>query len=831
MMNWQAIPFQLHLVSTAILASVAAGPAAAQTLAALVDFDIPASELARGLERYGLQAKRQLLFSADQVAGYRGGPVIGRYDADEALRRMIGDTPVKVSTTPSGVIVLAAAGPRGASSIASNMSVGSAPAAETKPVLMAQAAPTSARTDPVALQEIVVTSQKVEENLNKAPASITALTASDLTARGIVDLQNLKGMIPALELVPSTLLFAYIRGVGTFSIAPGVDSAVSYNVDGIYTTHPYAQPPIMFDVSRVEVLRGPQGTLNGRNANGGSINVVSNKPSPQFEASGSVEAGNYKLRSTEAMVNVPLSPTMALRVAAATYQHDGYLDTGFNDADNKAARLSLLAKPVPGLSVQLTLDHARQGGKGPGVSPCPPDSDAIVNFLGQQPCAGVAWNPGHGAEQPDDNFLRARNTGAYGLVSWEQSWGTLSWIPAYRHVEFDQVFDNTIDLAIMPSIDNRFSSHELRANSPKGAALKWVAGLMTSEERSREYTRWRSIEPILSGGAPDSITNIFDIPAYHSTSRALYAQGTAPIGQGLRLTAGARYTRDQKSIQETYSAWNYVADYQHVAVDVAQRYASTTGKAAVEWDLSQSALGYLSYSTGFKAGGVNQVPPGLGIATAYEPEKIRAVQLGFKGRFLANTLQFNAELFHYDYTGFQTVGSAPLPNGTLAFIQLNSQRARFRGGEAELSWAISADDRLDFNVSALDAVFTEFVTPSTGDISGYRASNAPRATATLAYQHSFRLGNQDSLRVRAQSRWTGKYWVDVQHRPGSLQKAYTESQVDIGYVPASGGWELTAWARNLEDNGAIAGTYTILRPQANALPPRTFGLRFTKYFD
>jgi iron complex outermembrane receptor protein len=252
-------------------------------------------------------------------------------------------------------------------------------------------------------------------------------------------------------------------------------------------------------------------------------------------------------------------------------------------------------------------------------------------------------------------------------------------------------------------------------------------------------------------------------------------------------------------------------------------------------------MAYASYSTGFKSGGINAVTPTSGLPLSYEPEEIKAVQLGTKSRFLDERLQINAELFSYHYDSYQALAFAFDPSaGVFAGYTLNSQSAKMYGGELEGIWLVAKDDRIDFNFAYLEAKFGKFIIPF-ADISGFRVRNTPKYTATLGYEHVFHLAGGANLAAHLQSHFTSWYWTDdgtsfgVQP-PSARQGSFTNTQVDVTYKAVSGNWSASLWARNLEDKGAIASYsgFGFANGGATALgfpyPPRTVGVRVSADF-
>ena len=698
------------------------------------------------------------------------------------------------------------------------------------------------------LAEVVVTAQKREQNLQKIAVSVTAVSSEALASRAITDPQDLQGLVPGVQLQPTFNLLAYIRGVGNYDLQPGVDPSVAYNVDGIYISHQYALPTVMLDLDRVEVLRGPQGTLYGKNSAGGTINFVTNKPGTDFGGDASLEVGNYGLVTAEGAVNLPLSNQFDLRVAASKTKHDGYLSNGFMDGNNTGARVSLAGRLTDTLRALLVVDHFEKDEKGDSDSRCPKGTDVTL-FPG---CAGVPWRPfsglpGQGTDPTVNlavpNLYRIANTGAYGQIDWDLDSMTLTYVPSFRYVDYRDVETYTPFFGYGPSARNHLTSQELRLASSKDSAVDWVTGLYYSDERSRDH-----VDVLGTGGANvDGVSNSFDLFSYKSTTAAIFGQAVAPLVERLRLIVGARYSDDKKETVGQAAAYcqnpaglpsaTCPSTFPEApALVVAptgdvQEHRGATWKGGLEFDLTPTSMAYVNASTGFKAGGVNQVPVGGTTPPTYGPETIKAVQLGSKNRFLDGRLQLNAEIFHYDYRGYQTLGIIVLPGNILSFVTLNSQTAEFYGGEIEANYLLTRNDRIDFSVSQLTARFRTFDVPSAGiDVSGYQVPNAPTYMTTVGYQHDFQLSGGGNVTAHVENHVTGPQWVDLAHGSGSHQEAYSRTDADLTYHSPADVWTLGLWARNLENYGAISGYLATVGASGSEtlaimLPPRTFGIR------
>lgn len=668
------------------------------------------------------------------------------------------------------------------------------------------------------LEDIVVTAQRVESTLQRTPVSIALLTGDDLATKGIVDPAALQGSLPAVQLQPVGDVLANIRGIGTFNLQPGADAAIAYNVDDIYIAHATGLTPLFFDIARIEALRGPQGTLYGRNTNAGAINIITNQPKLGTRSvSAQAQLGNYGLFSSEGMINLPLGDKVALRVSGATQNHDGYMRDGHNDADIVAGRVKLLIEPAGNTRLLLSGDYSRQKGVGAGgSSPCP------ANFA-VAGCNTNAWDAYAGNETPvPDDFRSVKNGGVSAQLTHDFDWASLTAIASWRKVKFASLTttgDANVffgDFGYKPSNTNELFTGEVRLNSASASPIAWVLGAYYSRE-----TLTNRIDRTFLSNNLLGVSEVLD--RYRATSRALFGQVTVPVTDGFRLTGGLRFTDEEKAGSGTATNF-FVAPPVTVAIGGGESHSGLTWKAGFEADLAPVSLLYGHVSTGYKSGGINQTPAGFGIPSSYGPEKITAYQFGSKNRFLDNTLQVNAEAFYYDYRGFQELLSSVAP-GYLAFYTVNSQKTRVYGGEIEIVAMPGRDDRFEASVTLLNSRFTRFDLTGVGglDYSGNRLRNAPSATVNLAYQHRFDLGSAGEITPRIESVISSAYFTDTGNSVAGRQPSYTQTGASIRYQTADGRWSLTAWARNLENDAVI---YSYFGGRGYPQAPRTYGVTF-----
>ena len=231
------------------------------------------------------------------------------------------------------------------------------------------------------LEEIVVTAQRREESLQHAALAVTAVSGDRLADSGAIKVEDLTQLVPSLQVSPSAGPYPlfYLRGVGNFNGNSLSDSALAINLDGVYIARPSSASGMFYDVSRLEVLKGPQGTLYGRNATGGAINVITNKPTDEFGGEFTADFGNYDAKNFDGYINVPFNSVVKARLSVQSTEHGGYMSDGTDDDYGRAARLQVLVTPNDQLSINTSGDFFHQGGKGVGATLLQPGVSGFVD--------------------------------------------------------------------------------------------------------------------------------------------------------------------------------------------------------------------------------------------------------------------------------------------------------------------------------------------------------------------------------------------------------------------------------------------------------------------
>ncbi len=664
------------------------------------------------------------------------------------------------------------------------------------------------------LVEVIVTVQKKEERLQKTPISVAVLSGEKLERIGLYDVAALQGSMPGVQFQPFGGNLLTIRGLGTFNLEPGVDSAVSYNVDGVYLSTVTSMQPLLFDLERVEVVRGPQGTLYGRNSNAGGINLVSKKPSKEFESSIKLQKGSYDLSAGEFVVNIPLSSSVSTRAALAAYQHEGYKVGGSGDADQYSARVRLLYDSSGTFSFLGTVDYSSQSGVGSGATTMCPSSSS-------DECS-ISWDPYQGQLNPNpDDFRDVSNLGLYAEARWLAGKVTLVSVSSYRDVE-SSLLRTTEDpsggffhFGPRQSKDT-FLSQEFRLESSPSLAYQWVVGTYFSDESRTDKNDLLYEVPEVFVFS-DLTYNLDD---YDASSAAIFSQVVVPFSDWSRTTVGLRYTDENKSMEGTA---DNNATGKSIPIQTEDSDSGLTWKLGLEFDLKDEVLLYGSVSTGFKSGGANMLPADSENPETYQPEKITAYQLGIKSSFWNRHLRINSELFYYDYTGLQNIGTGSIED-IVFFYTDNTDKATYSGGEIEASLIINQNHSFGFAVTALNATYTSYILNGE-DISGNTVRNSPPFTVQFVYDASVTLSNNATLSAHLQSMWFDEQWSNPNNSVNGLQREYTLSTVSATYTVGSGQWSVTVWGRNLEDEAVVFHTFA---DNATVNPPRTFGLS-TKY--
>ena len=672
------------------------------------------------------------------------------------------------------------------------------------------------------IEEIVVTAQKRDETWSKISASLAVISGAELDNRGITTAINLQDQVPNVVVgrAYDGAVDLTIRGISSSDDTNKGDPAVALNIDGVYVGRPQAAGAAFYDLERVEVLRGPQGTLYGRNANAGAINVISRRPSDSFESAIDVGFGNYSAREIDAMVNVPLTSGIAMRGVVSYQAHDGYSHTtdavnrfthNQDDLDNLSGRLLLLARLSPQATLLMGVDASHNGGAGAAVF--------FGGAHGEIPYSRTKTNEVEGS-------YNDRGTNEFLQLDYNFGPTALTYVFGHRMLIRKDILDlsgGAPGVWAYSDADTWQVSHELRLASSGDGALKWVTGLYWYKEDGT-YSNFDLRLPHILGSA--RIIQYLQAPTI-SKSRAVFGQASYTVASGTRLILGVRGTWDDKSrLGIRNSDIGLVPGGTCECDDASGSWHKVTWKTGLEHDLPAGALTYATISTGYKAGGFNDGNAQNNPDLYYNPESITAYEVGVKGRAGGGRVLASADVFYYDYSNLQKSTAA---NNSI--VTVNAAKASVKGLELDARAAITDHGRLNLGVGLLRAQYNSYIAPDGQSLSGADLDKAPRATVTLGYSHEISSSRGLRLTPYVGTRYMSSYTVSdpgtASLAPQSFtQKSTTKTEISLTLGGIGERWSLQVYGRNLEDKSTVGG---LIQNAGNYYigfnEPRTYGVR------
>lgn len=699
------------------------------------------------------------------------------------------------------------------------------------------------------LQEVIVTAQMRPENINTVPIVVSAQTNNDLIQTGINDTQELEWAIPGL-VFGNTNGFAepYIRGVGSDLITPGQDSPIGFYLDGVYLPFISSLLQQFSDISRIEVLKGPQGTLYGRNTTGGAVNIITRDPEQTFSADASVSGGNDGYAKGTTYVTGGLTDHLSADFAAVYTVHNGFftvLNTGDHlDNLNQFGLQSKIKYQInDGWDVLFGGDYAQKNDS----------SDTVYTALvgGDEPLppgVGPAFRPYDTYTDLEPPPHRKANDFGFNLtVLGHMSWADLTSITGFRDDYLVSSSDG--DGTSLPLVayqafqgEQQFTQ-EVRLTSFGSSPLQWIGGLYFLEANAFEgpvYV-WSGV-PIVD---PPNAAVLAG--RTHITSYAAYGQAGYELPHGFKLIAGLRTTYEQRQLTEQT---NFTTDYLNPAVraemglpplDASKGWTSADPKATFQWEHVGQLL-YASYSTAFSAGSYNLISPGS--PGPLDPETIKAYEVGGKHDLpFLNHGHLDWAVFYYHYTNMQVAVQDPATGGIDE--SQNAASSINKGVDLDLAEQIIRNLTARIGMEYLEARYESYpnaavyniVNGELGTLIGYtksvdatgnREERSPLLTSTLQLQWLLPVRTGD-ISTTATYYHNSGFYFDAGDE--FQQKAYNLVNLRIEYAPQGNRWSVAAWinnAFNVPVIGGIAGSPYLISAFYN--DPRLFGLTVSVHY-
>jgi iron complex outermembrane receptor protein len=705
--------------------------------------------------------------------------------------------------------------------------------------------------DGFALEEITVTARRVTENLQDTPLAITALTGDALADRQVFSTDVLDQVVPNLQFGDNAALAGnnhssqvFIRGIGQTDPTSTVDPGVGLYIDDVYMGSAVGGTMELRDVESVQVLRGPQGTLFGRNTIGGAILISTKDPGDEFGGTVRAGLGADSLLDGFVALNAPFSSAVKARFALGIRKQDGYVTrpdgTDLGDSNVFTGSMKWLFTPSEKLRARVAVDYTKADENGsPLVFAAINEAATFPRVASQDAgCPGVVF-PASGpvpmlADDRCANDLQARgpfrNNGSTPLESWLENWGAsvnlayrmsdvleLVSITAWREIEWRGArdADNTPLTILNTFYDVRGDqfSEELQLTY-ESDALVGVVGLYYFEQTSDDSATVE-LNPPPPGIQRDSDDNQVD-----NQSWAAFTQWTFDFTDRLAGTIGARYTEDDKGARP--DQFDYATpDVKQVPVRwYRDTFSSFTPSGSLSFRWNDAAMSYVSYSEGFKGGGWNSHFNSVLTAEQqsalheFDPEQARTVELGTKLDLARRTVRLNLAVFSSDYEDMQLTYRGPAPNGVAPFIT-NAGKTSIDGAEAELTWAPVAPLLVDASVGFLDATIDElgnipFAVLPPDLVEGNRLPFAPEWTYHLGLQYTAHAGALEIV-PRVDASYQAETFFDASNtREIAQDDAVTTVNASVQVRGAGAKWRIIAGVNNATDETyPIAGNSSL----------------------
>lgn len=719
---------------------------------------------------------------------------------------------------------------------------------------------------------IIVTANKREQNIQDVALSVTAIDGESLADAGITDLGALDKLAPGLQFGQSgNDARPAIRGARTDNVSVQQDPVISFFVDGVYRSRTSQALAAFVDVGRVEVLRGPQGTLYGRNSFGGAVNVISNQPENALRYGASISLGNYDRVRSEGFFNAPLSDTLFVRISGAIDSHDGFVKNTFDrrndirDKDDSYVRGQLRWEPTSEFDATLRASLWKQGGNGGSDfgyfnagTPINPGggtftyAEALTTTLNPvNPRIGGGNSPSDAgpfsiARDADFQLDTEQKTIDF-EANYDFGAATVKLLIGYADFQTFRTAD--ADLSVFPSgfeyQDDRAKTftQELQINSVGDGPFQWTIGAFHLSDDTTGIFAFDRIfntdpatnRPIPTSPAPASDFNSF--AEVDTESLALYGQATFSITDAIRTTGGVRLTRDKKDFARlTNGTFTNPVVFAGTPFTDSATFKKVTWRAGLEADLSPDNLLYATVSTGFQAGGFNNSADAVTGGASFDEQTVTAYEIGSKNTFADGALIANLSLFWNEFAGLlanQSVNTGP-PSNTVLTISTNAGSARARGAELELKYR--PDDNLIVSASLAlnDAEYKNYeiretVSGTAQNLRGTRIALTPDFTADLGAEYAIELAGGATITPRFNLNYSSAYSTTDVDYAFSKQGAFSKIDLSLTLASANGNWSLQAFGRNVTDKAifnrtVIFGQNAIVRNYAD---PATFGLRLT----
>lgn len=739
------------------------------------------------------------------------------------------------------------------------------------------------------LLNVKVSAQKREESIVRVPISVSSYNSTMIK---MADLQNVSG----LELITPGLRYGEsgadarlsIRGTRTNDIRIGSAQVVGTFLDGVYSPSTTQALSQWLDVEKVEVLRGPQGTLYGRNTFGGAINIWSKIPEEGFKGQLNLTYGDYNRRKADGFINIPINDKLQFRLAALGELRDGYVENlnqpgsmdDLKDEIQWMLRTSFLYRPVDNLETILRYSRWERHNNGNGdfgylilgsvVDPVSGQTDLNGEFISGNPRLGTfGATPDKGPYEIYRDFPYSQDIVSSNVnlgVDYEFENMKIKSISAYNDFRIDLWADG--DLSDIPFAAEATPSHsidffqELQLFSNNSSNFEWLAGAYYQNSEFGDLGSnygafiWEEFQsqldhdndPVTPTMLTGNITPGYEWAELSETKLqvlSFFGQSSYFLKDFFRLTGGLRYNIEKKEIVSWWLPMSWSPDLEEVNKQ-SNSWKHITWRAGAEFFVKDSSLVYSNISTGFRAGGFNT---STSPKPTYEEEEVYAFEIGFKTSNFSKNLMLNIAAFYNQFINMQSQELVVLPaQATVIPVTSNAGDVYSFGSEAEIMWMPFEKFNVRATLAYLHAEFGDYVVsnpfelgddvqlPDVGfiNLKGTKVPMSPQFSTSLQLSYKYSFKNKSSVTTYFQSYYSSEFWTNDINVPGTLQEAYTKSDFRLLYNSGRGWLSLGIFVKNIENvavlNRTIVSSSGRANIWANYMPPRTIGIEMSLKF-
>ncbi len=730
----------------------------------------------------------------------------------------------------------------------------------------------------MAIEEVVVTARRRAESLQDSPVSITAVTANDITNRSLNTISDIAEFTPNLEFSSSAPIggagnaaIVFIRGIGQTDFIVTTDSGVGLFLDGVYLGRAVGGVFDTMDFERIEVLRGPQGTLFGKNTIGGAISLVSQKPQDEFSGNARIVTGSRNRIDVNGAVNLPIVDNKLMaRVAFSSNDQDGYtrrLGDGklLGDRNSSSARGTIRWLPRENLEVLLSGDGYRQRMNGAPITLGYADPSAqlagLYNIL-VAPAFGTQYDSRWITDDPHTTnatgpaFSDTDVWGTSATITWETGPATLKSISGYRQLtsEFGRDADGS-PLPYVETIDrveqDQFSQELQLSGLALDSRLNWLIGAYYFREDATQrtnvnlgvglYDALESLPGPLFPGGPGGAGNpanagldlqILSDLAVKNTSYAAFGQASYALTEKFSITAGLRYTYDKKNLVSSLYREN-AGVFAFPPTLQEENWDSFSPKASLEYKWTDALMTYASVSRGFKSGGFNGRPVAAEALRPFDPEFVTSYEAGLKSEWLDRRLRLNAAYYYTDYKDIQLTIATAAQDGSFIFVTENAAKGRVQGFEIEMQARPAQGLEITGGVGYTDAQYTELDPGATVTLDT-KFPKAPKWSLNGAIQYSVPVDDFVIVTIRGDYAYKSKLFHDPINSPGGSQDGYSLINAKLSLSNMDETWQLALFGKNLTNKNYMTNAYgdaiNFGYTETYYGPPREWGLSLEARF-